>query len=172
MFKTYEELIRDTDFTQRVFNRIGRIFPNLSNWEAYNNNIENMPLSMEDKERLDEISSIVREMFEAEGCSNLTTKQVNNLLNTFGAVENQLKNLSDEQLEAAAAGADVMKRIMQKPGGTEVVNNLARDMEKFNSLSMNWNYGLWRTNRVKIRSWIVYLKTSGGLLRLAYFVIL
>ena len=53
MFKTYEELIRDTDFTQRVFNRIGKIFPNLSNWEAYNNNIENMPLSMEDKEKLD-----------------------------------------------------------------------------------------------------------------------
>lgn len=135
MFKTYEELIRDTDFTQRVFNRIGKIFPNLSNWEAYNNNIENMPLSMEDKEKLDEISSIVREMFEAEGCSHLTTKQVNNLLNTFGAVEDQLKNLSDEQLEAAAAGANALKNIMKKPGGATLVNNLAKDMEQLNNLS-------------------------------------
>ena len=143
MFKTYEELIRDTDFTQRVFNRIGRIFPNLSNWEAYNNNIENMPLSMEDKERLDEISSIVREMFEAEGCSNLTTKQVNNLLNTFGAVEDQLKNLSDDQLEAAAAGAKTLQGIMNQPGGARLVNNLANDMQKLNELTMGGNSGLY-----------------------------
>ena len=146
MLKTYEELIRDTNFTQRVFNRIGRIFPNLANWEAYNNDIENMPLSMEDKERLDEISSIVREMFEAEGCYDLTTKQVNNLLNTFGAVEDQLKNLSDRELEQAAAGAQVLGKIMNQPGGADAINDLTRGMNKIQKISenaKNGNYGLF-----------------------------
>ena len=144
MLRTYEELIRDTEFTQRVFNRIGRIFPNLSNWEAYNNDIDNMPLSMEDKERLDEISSIVREMFEAEGCYDLTTKQVNNLLNTFGAVEDQLKNLSDSELEQAAAGARVLGNIMKQPGGAKAINDLTRGMneiQKLNEKANNGDYG-------------------------------
>jgi coproporphyrinogen III oxidase-like Fe-S oxidoreductase len=136
MSKTYEELIRNTDFTQRVFNRIGNLFPVLEHWSEYNNNIENMPLSIEDKERLDEINSIVREMFAAEGCSeNLTTKQINNLLNTFGSVEDQLKGLSDEQLATAAAGANVMKKLMGNEHGRAVLRDLSNDMSRLQKLT-------------------------------------
>ena len=139
MFKTYEELIKDTEFTTRVFDRIGRLFPNLSNWQAYNNNIENMPLSMEDKERLDEIHSIIREMFEAEGCTmQLSTKQVNNLINTYGSVKEQLSGLSEEQLEMASAGADTMKKLMGTADGRVLINDLAKDMEKLNNLTQNY----------------------------------
>ena len=68
---------------------------------------------------------------------NLSTKQINNLLNTFGSVEDQLKGLSDEQLATAAAGADVMRKLMEKEGGPEVLQKLSKDMSQLQKLAFD-----------------------------------
>ncbi len=108
MTRTYEELLKDTDFMEKVFAEIGKLEGIISKNEGLS--IADMNLSVADKSLVDAVDLTVRNMFKMAGCEeNLSISTLQDLVDLYGEVYDNVKYLDDEQIDQVAAGLDAFK---------------------------------------------------------------
>ena len=110
MTKTYDELLKDTNFMEMIFTEISKLDSIINKLSAYNCAIADMPLSVKEKEQLDQLDMTLRNMFKLAGCEeNLPVSTLQNLIDLYSDVYSNIKDLNDEQIQQVAAGADLAK---------------------------------------------------------------
>ena len=108
MARTYEELLKDTDFMEKVFAEIGKLEGIISKSEGLS--IAEMNLSVADKALVDAVDLTVRNMFKMAGCEeNLSICSLQNLIDLYGEVYDNVKYLDDDQIDQVAAGLNAFK---------------------------------------------------------------
>ena len=74
-----------------------------------------MPLSVEEKEQLDQLDITLRNMFKLDGCEeNLPVSTLQSLIDLYSDVYSNIQDLNDEQIQQVAAGANMLKGASQE----------------------------------------------------------
>ena len=112
MARTYDELLKDTNFMEMIFTEISKLDHIVDKLSMYDVAIADMPLSVEEKEKLDQLDLTLRNMFKLAGCEeNLPVSTLQNLIDLYSDVYSSVSDLNDEQVEQVAAGAQELKRL-------------------------------------------------------------
>lgn len=108
MARTYDELLKDTEFMEKVFVEIGKLEDIIKRNEGLS--VVDMNLSVGEKALVDSVDFAVRSMFRMAGCDeNLPMSALQDLIDLYGEVYDNVKDLDDSQIEQVAAGLEAFK---------------------------------------------------------------
>ena len=121
MARTYDELLKDTNFMEMIFTEISKLDDIVNKLSMYDGAIADMPLSVDEKEKLDQLDMTLRNMFKLAGCEeNLPVSTLQSLIDLYSDVYSSVSNLDDAQIERVAAGANELKRMEEEnPGSSQ-----------------------------------------------------